>query len=188
MTRKCTSAEARREHQHTRPTSPARTERRKRTSRGARVALLCLFPLSGCPFCLQTAWGARQVDYRPAHARASLVPDHAKGTIVLPLGAQTVVSQIAKKTKIIPHHPQQQPVSSQRTTHLIPCHACPPAYIVSSQICTYRRLPLIAYSFHPRYRYNETCPSNRIQGTRHAVAQILRVPQDRKGRGTTDST
>lgn len=76
--------------------------------------------LSGYPFCLQTAWGARQVDYRPAHARASLVPDHAKGTVVLPLGAQQVVSQIAKN-KFIPHHPQQQPVSSQRTTQLIPC-------------------------------------------------------------------
>ena len=186
MTRKCTSAEARREHQHTRPTSPARTERRKRTSRGARVALLCLFPLSGCPFCLQTAWGARQVDYRPAHARASLVPDHAKGTIVLPLGAQQAVSQIAKN---------KNPTSSAATAGVQPAHntsrpmpVCPPAYIVSSQsapIIVHRCLLILSTPDTAIMRHVQ---ANRTQGTRHAVAQILRVPQDRKGRGTTDST
>lgn len=123
-------------------TSPART-RRKRTSRGARVACLLAFfacdlglSLSGCPCCRRDG-GSATGRLSTAHARASSVPGHAKGTVFLPLGAQSgssVRSQIAN----IPHHPQQQqPASAQ--------HISSHAHIVSSLCCANHRLPLLAY-------------------------------------------
>ena len=38
---------------------------------------------------LQLEWGCATGRLSTAHARASSVPDHAKGTVFLPLGAQT---------------------------------------------------------------------------------------------------
>ena len=60
-------------HQHT-THEPSSHKRRKRTPRGSTSCDLCL-SLSGCPILqtgiMGTGVGARQVDYRPAHARAS---------------------------------------------------------------------------------------------------------------------
>ena len=127
-------ASPRRKHQHQHPTSSSSHTRRKRT---VRVSTSCA---ASCDLCLslfvrlpilQTdgVGGARQVDCRPAHARASSVPDHAQGTVVLPLGAQTGCSSSSIANSNYPtHHPQQQrwPASAQH----ISSHAH--AYIVPS--------------------------------------------------------
>ena len=144
MTRRCTSAEARREHQHPAHEPSSHREAQTDVARSTSCFAVSL-SLSGCPFCLQTAWGLRDrstID-QPTRAPPS-VPDHAKGTVVLPLGAQQAVSQIAKN---------KNPTSSAATAGVQPAHntshpmpACLHRVI---SICAYHRLPLLAYSLPP---------------------------------------
>jgi hypothetical protein len=137
-------ASPRREHQQPTPTSPARTGGANGLRERARVVL----PTATCVFLCPAAHSvdgsggdARQVDYRPAHARASSVPDHAQGTVVLPLGAQTGCSVVVSQIANIPHIIRSsggQP--AHNTSHPMPClQSC------HLSRCAYHRLPLLAY-------------------------------------------
>ena len=163
------------ENTNTRPTSPARTRGANGRRGGARVALLCVFLCPAAHFCRRNG-GLRD---RSTIDQPTRAPHHAKGTVVLPLGAQQGVSQIAKN---------KNPTSSAATAGVQPAHntshpmpACLHRVI---SICAYHRLPLLAYSLPPRYGY-ETCPSSRTQGTSCCRADPPRSPgSERKG---TDS-
>ena len=158
MTRRCTSAEARREHQHPAHEPSSHREAQTDVARSTSCFAVSL-SLSGCPFCLWTAWGLwdRSTIDQPTRAPPS-VPDHAKGTVVLPLGAQQAVSQIAKKQKAS-HIIRSNSRCLASAQHIL-SHACLPACLHRViLICAYHRSPLLAYSSNPRYRYNETCPS-----------------------------
>lgn len=136
--------------------------------------MLCVFLCPAAHFCRRNG-GLRD---RSTIDQPTRAPHHAKGTVVLPLGAQQVVSQIAKN---------KNPTSSAATAGVQPAHntshpmpACLHRVI---SICAYHRLPLLAYSLPPATAMRHVqavAPKGRA-----AVAQILRVPQDRKGRGQT---
>jgi hypothetical protein len=83
------------ENTNTRPTSPARTRGANGRRGGARVALLCVFLCPAAHFCRRNG-GLRD---RSTSDQPTRAPHHAKGTVVLPLGAQQAVSQIAKIKK-----------------------------------------------------------------------------------------
>jgi hypothetical protein len=135
--------------------------------------------------------GARQVDCRPAHARASCVPDHAQGTVVLPLGAQTGCSAVVSQIANIPHIIRSsggQP--AHNTSHPMPM----PAYIVSSLSRSLRLSSFTAACLFPQItatamRHVQAIADSlpRDQVVIHYLcysdsAQILHVPQDREGR------
>jgi hypothetical protein len=86
-------------------------------------------------------------------------PHHAKGTVVLPLGAQQAVSQIAKikKSHIIRSN-SRCPASAQH----ISSHArLPTSCHLNLRLSSFTAACLFS---SPSYGY-ETCPSSRTQGT-----------------------
>jgi hypothetical protein len=142
------------ENTNTRPTSPARTRGANGRRGGARVALLCVFLCPAAHFCRRNGGVARQVNYRPAHARASSRERHSSPAI----GRATGSFANSKKQKAS-HIIRSNSRCLASAQHIL-SHACLPACLHRViLICAYHRLPLLAYSFNPRYRYNETCPS-----------------------------
>lgn len=138
-----TSAEARRgENTNTRAHEPQLARRGANGLREEHELLATCFFL--CPAAvLQMGFGgARQVDYRPAHARASSVPDLITG--IMPLGAQNrLFSSIANSKNTTSHIIRSGGQPAHNTSHPMPpsCHLSP---------CAYHRLPLLAC--FPRYR------------------------------------
>lgn len=193
MTRKCPHQPRRGENTNTPAHEPpARTKRRKRTSRGARVVGDLCLSLSGCRSADGIIGGARQVDYRPAHARASSVPDliTRKARESCHWARRTgcsVVSQIAKNN--IPSHIIRsggQP--AHNTSHPMP----PSCHLSQAPIIVYRCLLIspdtaLRYETHPSNRSQTTGMTNPLLCYYSESAQILRVPQDRKEGGQLDS-
>lgn len=135
---------------------------------------MCL-SLSGCPF-LQTEWGvARQVDYRPAHARASSRERHSSPAIGRATGS--FANSKKQKSHIIRSN-SRCPASAQH----ISSHArLPTSCHLNLRLSSFTAACLFSFPPDTAMRHVQAvAPKGRA-----AVAQILRVPQDRKGRGQT---
>jgi hypothetical protein len=130
----------------------------------ARVAAnLCLVRL---PFC---RWGARQVTSWTTHARAS-VPDHAKGTVVLPLDAQD--SPVASNSSRIPHHPQRWP--AHNTSHPMPM-----CIVSSLRLSSFTAALLISPEYAMRHTSKQFVPRRNMRCVSRRSSAFSRIGEQR---------
>ena len=137
------------ENTNTRPTSPARTRGANGRRGGARVALLCVFLCPAAHFCRRNGGVARQVNYRPAHARASSRERHSSPAIGRATGS--FANSKKQKSHIIRSN-SRCPASAQH----ISSHArLPTSCHLNLRLSSFTAACLFS---SPSYGY-ETCPS-----------------------------